>query len=230
MIATIETAIVETIRAARLPYLRYLGTYGGELDGEPQSIVRQTPAVWVSYRDESAPDPRNTGRTRWTVKATFSVLAAARSLKNEEATRHGDAVQVGSYQMIEDVRALIGFNDFGLSGVDYLRPGRTRTLFNGRLAACGMSILMQEWTALYDLRVREPGQRALDPPRAPYLPPEAPGLPAAAHAKDAVDLPPLSGFALRYWLKSPLDPDTDEPSAVDLITLNINRADGSRGL
>lgn len=134
MIATIETAIVETIRAARLPYLRYLGTYGGELDGEPQSIVRQTPAVWVSYRDESAPDPRNTGRTRWTVKATFSVLAAARSLKNEEATRHGDAVQVGSYQMIEDVRALIGFNDFGLSGVDYLRPGRTRTLFNGRLA------------------------------------------------------------------------------------------------
>ena len=65
MIATIETAIVETIRAARLPYLRYLGTYGGELDGEPQSIVRQTPAVWVSYRDESAPDPRNTGRTRW---------------------------------------------------------------------------------------------------------------------------------------------------------------------
>lgn len=91
MIATIETAIVETIRAARLPYLRYLGTYGGELDGEPQSIIRQTPAVWVSYRDESAPDPRNTGRTRWTVKATFSVLVAARSLKNEGATRHGDA-------------------------------------------------------------------------------------------------------------------------------------------
>ena len=104
------------------------------------------------------------------------VLAAARSLKNEKATRHGDAVQVGSYQMIEDIRALIGFNDFGLSGVDYLRPGRTRTLFNGRLAACSMSILM-----------------------------------------------PLSACGLRYWLKPPLDPDADEPSAVDLVTLNKNR-------
>ena len=43
MITTIESAIVETIRAARLPYLRYLGTYGGELDGDPQSIIRQAP-------------------------------------------------------------------------------------------------------------------------------------------------------------------------------------------
>lgn len=80
--------------------------------------------------------------------------------------------------MIEDIRALIGFNDFGLHGVDYLRPGRTRTLFNGRLAACSMSILMQEWTALYDLRVREPGQRALDAPPGAYLPPEGTRLPA----------------------------------------------------
>ena len=179
--------------------------------------------MWVSYRDESAPDPRNTGRTRWTVNATFSVLAAARSLKNEEATRHGDAVHVGSYQMIEDVRALIGFNDFGLPGVDYLRPGRTRTLFNGRLAACSMSILMQEWTTLYDLRVREPGGRALDAPPGAYLPPEGTRLPGDAYAKEDPYLPPLSGFALRYWLKPPLDPDTDEPSAVDLITLNQNR-------
>ena len=223
MIATIETAIVETIRAAKLPYLRYLGTYGGELDGEPQNIIRQTPAVWVSYRDESAPEPRNTARSRWTVKATFSVLVAARSLKNEEATRHGDAVRVGSYQMIEDVRALIGFNDFGLYGVDYLRPGRTRTLFHGRLAACNMSILMQAWTALYDLRVREPGERARDAPPGAYLPPEGTRLPGDTHAKDDPCLPPLSGFTLRYWLKPPLDPDIDEPSAVDLVTINQNR-------
>lgn len=223
MITTIESAIVETIRAARLPYLRYLGTYGGELDGDPQSIIRQAPAVWVSYRDESAPEPRNTGRTRWTVKATFSVLVAARSLKNEEATRHGDAVHVGSYQMIEDVRALIALNDFGLSGVDYLRPGRTRTLFNGRLAACSMSILVQEWSTLYALRVREPGQRPLDAPPGAYLPPEGTRLPGDAHTEDEPYLPPLSSYGLRYWLKPPLDPDIDEPSAVDLITLNQNR-------
>ena len=219
MIAAIETAIVETIRAARLPYLRYLGTYGGELDGDPQSIVRQAPAVWVSYRDESAPEPRNTGRTRWTVKATFSVLVAARSHKNEGAPRHGDAVHVGSYQMIEDVRALIGFNDFGLSGVDYLRPGRTRTLFNGRLAACSMSILMQEWSTLYALRAREPGQRPLDAPPGAYLPPEGTRLPGDAPTEGQ----PVSPSGLRYGLNPPLDPDIDEPSAVDLITLNQNR-------
>ena len=125
--------------------------------------------------------------------------------------------------MIEDIRALIGFNDFGLSGVDYLRPGRTRTLFNGRLAACSMSILMQEWTALYDLRVREPGQRALDAPPGAYLPPEGTRLPGNAHANDDPYLPPLSACGLRYWLKPPLDPDADEPSAVDLVTLNKNR-------
>ena len=132
-------------------------------------------------------------------------------------------MQVGSYQMIEDIRALIGFNDFGLHGVDYLRPGRTRTLFNGRLAACSMSILMQEWTALYDLRVREPGQRALDAPPGAYLPPEGTRLPGNAHANDDPYLPPLSACGLRYWLKPPLDPDADEPSAVDLVTLNKNR-------
>ena len=223
MIATIETAIVETIRAANLPYLRYLGTYAGELDDEPENIVRRVPAVWVAYREESAPEPRNTARTRWTVRAAFSVLAAARSLKNEEATRHGDRVQVGSYQILEDVRALIGMNDFGLSGVDYLRPGRTRTLFNGRLLARNMSVIMQEWTTLYDLRVREPGQRALDAPPGAYLPPEGTRLPGDAHAKDDPYLPPLSAYGLRYWLKPPLDPDIDEPSAVDLITLNQNR-------
>ena len=223
MIAAIESAIIETIRAAKLPYLRYLGTYGGELDGDPQNIFRQVPAVWVSYREESAPEPRNTARTRWTVRATFSVLVAARSLMSEASSRHGDRVQVGSYQFLEDVRALICLNDFSLPGVDYLRPGRTRTLFNGRLLTQNMSILMQEWTALYDLRVREPGQcPAGDTPGA-YLPPEGTRLPGNAHANDDPYLPPLTGLALHYWLKPPFDPDTDDPSAVDLVTLNQHR-------
>ena len=85
-----------------------------------------------------------------------------------------------------------------------------------------MSILMQEWTTLYDLRVREPGGGRLTP-RPAILPPEGTRLPGDAYAKEDPYLPPLSGFALRYWLKPPLDPDTDEPSAVDLITLNQNR-------
>lgn len=87
MIAAIETAIVETIRAARLPYPAVSGHLRRGTGRRAAKHHPANAAVWVSYRDESAPDPRNTGRhTDGTVKATFSVLAAARSLKNEKAT------------------------------------------------------------------------------------------------------------------------------------------------
>lgn len=205
MIAVIEDAIIRRLGEAGLPYLRTVATYGGELDGDTRQVVRAFPAVWVAFKGEGDPAPVGTSRTVWHVPATWVVLVAARNLRNEAATRKGDAVQVGTYQMLEDVRALLMCQDFTEQGaaqgleMDPLRPGRTRSLYNGRLQDQGVSVYAQEWHTRYALRLPAP-------PLNPATPPGAP-------------LPELAAVGLRYHLQ----PDDGEADAVDLLTLQQGR-------
>ena len=98
MIATIETAIVETIRAARLPYLRYLGTYGGE---RGRRAAKHRPAnarrVGVIPRRIRA---RSAQYGPHTLDGQSDVLRAGRrpQSQNEDGHPPRDAVQVGSYR------------------------------------------------------------------------------------------------------------------------------------
>ena len=55
-IATIEAAMLARIAGAKLPYLRTVATYGGELDEGLTEAVRQFPAVWIAFK--SMPVPR----------------------------------------------------------------------------------------------------------------------------------------------------------------------------
>lgn len=201
MIARIEDAIIRRIGEAKLPYLRTVTTYGGELDGEPGSVARTFPAVWVAYQGEREAEPVGTSRTVWHVPATWVVLVAARNLRNEAATRKGDALRVGTYQMLEDVRSLLFAQDFAGWGLEIapLRPGRVRSLFNGKLQTQGVSIYSQEWHTRYALR--QP---------LPHIDPQAPS---------GTPLPELSAIGLRYHLQ----PDDGKIDAVDLITLQQGR-------
>jgi len=203
-IARIEDAIMRRLGEAKLPYLRTVATYGGELDGEMAQTIRRLPAVWVAFQGEREAEPVGTSRTVWHVPATWVVLVAAHNLRNEAATRRGDAMHVGTYQMLEDVRALLLGQDFEAWGLemDPLRPGRVRSLFNGKLQSQGVSIYAQEWHTRYAL----------------HLPPTALGGVAAETAPGTV-LPPLSGVGLRYHLQ----PDDGTPDAVDLVTLQQGR-------
>ena len=61
-IMEIENGIIEQIAAAKLPYLRLVSSYGGELMGDWQGVIRALPAVWVTFKDSTAPEPLNTAR------------------------------------------------------------------------------------------------------------------------------------------------------------------------
>lgn len=213
MLARIEDAITRRIKDAKLPYLRTLATYGGELDGDIARVVRTFPAVWVAFKGEGDPTPVGTSQSRWVVPATWVVLVAARNLRSEESTRKGDAHCVGTYQMLEDIRSLLLGQDFAPWGleIDPLKPGRIRSLYNGRLQSDGISIYAQEWHTRYTLTLPVPHLAASNSPGNgsgpvdPNQPLPLPGTP----------LPDCTDIGLNYHLQ----PDDGTADATDLITM-----------
>lgn len=226
-ITKIEDAIIKQIASAKLPYLRFVGSYGGELMGDWQEVIRALPAVWVAFKDASAQECKNTARTRYQARLTYTTIVADRSASSEAATRKGGpgSGSIGTYQMLDDVARLICMQDFGLDDVDPLAPGRVRSLFDGKVQQQGLSVMSQEWTAKVQFRLREPGQGPLPTDGAAlptgYLPPEGQTFPGSANANNPAPLPELSKLALQYWLKPPQHMATDPPTAEDILPLNI---------
>ncbi len=227
MISVIEEAIKAQINAANLPYLRSLSTYGGQLDGNFAEVIRQLPGVWIFFKSEGPGAAMNTTRRQWKIPATFAVIVAARNVRNEAAARHGDALQIGTYQMLADLRALLLQQTFGLP-IEPLKPGLTRTLFNVRLQAQAMSGFSQEWQTAYTVEKRDPQYDSEFTPGAMNpdgtLPPgQAPGAGVPGGTLPPLPpLPPLGGIGLNYHLQ----PDDDgEPDVVDLITLQQGRTE-----
>ena len=220
MINIIEDAIKAQLTVARLPYVRTIATYGGQLDGDFATVIRQLPGLWVVFRGDGPGTPANTMRRVWNVPATFMILVAARNLRNEESQRHGDKLSIGTYQMLADVRALLLQQTFGLP-IAPLKPGRTQTLFNVRLQDQAMSAIAQEWLTSYPLEIRSPEYDQELPPEGltpdGTLPPgQKPGASVPGGTLPPLPpLPPLHHVGLNYHLL----PDDGQSDAVDLITL-----------
>lgn len=234
-IRAVENAIIRRIHAARLPYLRFVGSYGGELMGEWQTVYRAVPAVWVAFDGADAGRALNTARTRWESVLRFSTVCASHSPR-AEAARTGGPATAGALDMLADVAALTALYDCGLDGVGLLEPGRIRSLFAAAVQGQSLAVFAQDWQCRVQVRFRAPCERPLPAPgtasgpdsgadsgrpSGSYLPPEGVRLPGLAHAEDAGPLPPLEGLALRYWCKPPQDPATDAPLLEDRLTLNI---------
>ena len=224
MINIIEDAIKARLADARLPYARTIATYGGQLDGDFTTVIRQLPAIWVVFKGDGPGAPVNTMRRRWDVPATFVVLVAARNLRNEASTRHGDKLHIGTYQMLADVRALLLQQTFDLP-IAPLKPGRTQTLFNVRLQDQGMSAFAAEWLTSYPVEIRD-GQYDQELPPDGMLPdgtlppgqnPDA-GVPGGT-LPPLPPLPPLQRVGLNYHLL----PDDGQADAYDLVTLQQGR-------
>jgi len=154
MIGQIEQAIVKHIDdAARQNLLgwtlRKIASYGGEFtdDKTIAEVVKSYPCALVAFTGYSA--PADVGANRWEYEPTFAVMVAAKSYRNEAATRQGAGTEVGTYQMLRDIRALIGEQRLGLDLSAPFRPGRLVTLFNGQLQAQRLSILSQEFTCKF---------------------------------------------------------------------------------
>ena len=234
MIALIEQAIKDRIAKGGLGYLRAVESYGGQFDEGLAKVVRNFPAVWVAFKGDSDPKATDTTREVWHVPSTFFVMVGARSLQNDSAPRQG-GVKIGTYQMLNDVRALLLQQDFGLP-IKELWPGRTTTLVTARYQNDGISILAQEWHTVYPLEVRKPDRVArydnLCGPDGTGGAGDTGGTggPAAYRpGPDGTTLPPLlvpdlHRIGLNYYLRPPAE-DPAEPDATDLLTLQKDTPD-----
>lgn len=147
MLAEIETALVAAIKgAAGLSYLKTVDSYAGQLDEGLGEVIRSYPAVWVTFA--GAGKPTRTSHKTWKVPATFVIMVAARNVQNEKAARVGTANDIGAYQILKEVRALLLDQDFGLS-IERLAPGAIKTLYNTKVGKDALAIYSQEWTTAF---------------------------------------------------------------------------------
>ncbi|RBN32672.1 hypothetical protein DR192_06525 [Lawsonia intracellularis] len=196
MLSQIEDAMITCITKAQLPYLRFVGSYGGEFDGEVPHVVRSLPGIWLAFKGESAPVAVDVTHERYKVEARLLLLVAAQGIRNEADSRHSTKIHVGTYQMLADMRSIFAFRDLGINSVECLVPGETTSLFNGKTKQQGLSVFAQEWIVPYGFYVREPGKRQLDEPYSGYLMPEG----TMIGNTQVPYLPPLQRLKLCYYI------------------------------
>lgn len=157
MIARIEDALIDVIKSApNLGYkLKGVESYGGQFDDDTFDVVRALPAAWVTFGGTQTPRAIETSRYAWKLPATFVVMVGTRNVRGERQTRHGGVSEVGTYQMIADVQALIVNRDFGLP-CDYFKPGPVRTLFNTKVKGSALSVFAVEFHTAWIVRAAKP--------------------------------------------------------------------------
>lgn len=128
--------------------LRQVETYKGQLEGGPKRVaelVREVPAVWVSFEDARWDD----GTGLWL--GSFSVVCVARNARNEAAARRGaGAGEVGSYQIGKDVAGLFDGQTFGISDVRAMRCIRFDAPFNADFESTRAAIVLLVFQAGWD--------------------------------------------------------------------------------
>jgi len=180
MIGQIEDAMIALLQAGvnATPGLGYklaapVSSYGGEMDDLTAEQIRAFPAVWVTYAGGGEPKQANSSGAKWLTPATFVVIVAARNVRGERATRRGltvagQLVEVGAYQMLEDMSLMLLNNDLASSGVKInpFRPGRIRTLYNTKLGGQAVAVFSREFRTAY---VETQPRQYFDPAGADFL-------------------------------------------------------------
>ena len=134
-IGDVENAILAQLKAAGDAGV--LGYRYAELDSYPlnfdQYILAETrrfPAAWIVWGAWS--NGKLQGSGGYELPTRFVLVVAAKSLRNEVATRQGSGDQVGSYQLLLDACRLLANQTLGLD-INPIRIGAARSLFNAKL-------------------------------------------------------------------------------------------------
>ncbi|MDS7929623.1 DUF1834 family protein [Acinetobacter sp. V102_4] len=148
----IKAVLAQQITSKKWPWVREIKTYGGEFDDETLVFIRSFPAIWVTFQGSGKPHKISNNKTEYPL--TFVVMVGARSLRNEEARRHGTLTNIGTYDMLSNVHELLTGNNLssvGVCGLEPLALGRTQTIFNTKTQTSSISVLAQEFTTQYIL-------------------------------------------------------------------------------
>lgn len=155
-----KDVMAQQVKDRKWPWIREIKTYGGEFDDDITAIIKAFPAIWVTFDGSKTPEKTSANKTKMPV--TFVVLVGNRSVRNEEAQRHGAGCDIGTFQMLNHVQQLLTGNDLSSQGVKGLAPlelGRVKTIFNTSTRGQSLSVLAQEFTTSYTItasdRVRE---------------------------------------------------------------------------
>jgi phage gp37-like protein len=134
VIGELEDAIVARIRAAQAAAvwaykLRTIETYGGQIDESAQSTFN-FPAAFVSFTGSK--QKTRSGERGRIMEVSLVLYVAARNPRNERSTRHGDSREAGSYQIAEDLIALLENQRVGMPMHRPLMHTGIQTLFVAR--------------------------------------------------------------------------------------------------
>lgn len=157
MIGAIENAMIVRLTAAQdsgaLGYrLKKITTYGGEFAEGITAAAKGFPMILIAF---SGGGLQKAFTTEFVYSAKFTVIVAAQNLRNEQAARHGAEGKVGSYQIVEDVLALLAGQDLGLD-IDALKPGNIQILANDKSDGFLASLYGMEFTTSFSVGVAEP--------------------------------------------------------------------------
>ena len=174
-LSEIEQGIKDAIKALGREYIAAIETYGGDFDEDSlPSTVRRFPAVWTTFQGSGKPEQLSARKFR--IPLVFVTLVGARSLRNEEATRHGVEVDgqsfsIGTFQLLQDVQLALLNNDlkaFGVCGITPLTIGKIDKIFDKRTQESGLSVLAQQWHTTCII-TQSASDRDLDAPEADWI-------------------------------------------------------------
>lgn len=143
MLAQIEQGIKDTLHAYNQKHggghVRAIKSYNDDFNAQSASefaqVVASFPAIWVTFK--SSGKPERIGAKKRVRPYVFTVLVAAVSARNEEASRqgafksNGEMLSIGSYQLIEMVENALLANKLGLD-IAPLEAGEITMLSNSK--------------------------------------------------------------------------------------------------
>ena len=148
----IKDVMAKQIESKAWPWIREIKTYGGEFDDDTLTWVNSFPAIWIAFVGSGTPKKVSNNKTQYPL--TFAVLVGSRSVRNEEARRHGAGADIGSFEMLSRVQNLLIGNDLSsvnVKGLAALELGKTKTIFNSKARSQSISVLSQEFTTQYTI-------------------------------------------------------------------------------
>ena len=110
-----------------------------------RKLIKDFPAVWVIYAGETSGKHTSKAQAQ---NARFNIIVAAKSLRNEKEARRGSTGNVGSYQILKDVKALISNNSLGLE-ISPIKPKQITPLLNEKSGQHLASLYGIEVTTTY---------------------------------------------------------------------------------
>lgn len=133
MIGEIENAIIARLQeinnSGNLGYkLKDIKSYAGDSNDDPVKAARKFPAVWIIYRKSVKGNASTAAFIPYT--AHFSLICAAKSLRNERKSRYGDDDgSVGACQIAEDCASILHFYKPDQGNIKNIVAGNIDPLF-----------------------------------------------------------------------------------------------------